>query len=176
MSTKEKMHLEDDTIIRTLVAPDMLQVNERQHLQNCRMCQDRQTNFQQELNEIKHLCQEYLPKPKRNLRPVSVVKTSSPVILRMKNALVYTLMIMICVGGVLGLWPTQDKTIDTIAIEQASDSIETMLQATDNTNQNGTYSILPTTFQYIVADEFEIMSYPFYDYVFPMSTLEIDDS
>jgi len=176
MSVHETKHLIDDTILWTLIDPDKLQINEKKHLQECQLCQDRQASLHQELSEIKQLSREFLPKPKRNLRPVSIEKTVSPVFYRMKNALAYTLMIMICVGGIFGLWPTQNKDIDQIAIEQATESIEEMLQTMEKNQRNGTYSLLPATFQYIVADEFEIMSDPFYDYVFPISTSEVDDS
>jgi len=176
MSEQKTKHLVDDAILWTFIDPDKLQESEKNHLQNCQICQDRQTSFMQELNEIKHLSQEFLPKPKLNLRPVSITKTVSPVFFRMKNALAYTFMVMICIGGVFGLWPSQNQIIDQVAIEQANTSIETMLNTTDADYQTHMDSILPVTFQYIVDDEFEIMSNPFYDYVFPISTLEVDDS
>jgi len=172
---KEKQHI-DDAILWALIDPDKLQDHEKKHLQECRVCQDMELSLQQELLEIKQLSREYLPKPKRNLRPVSIEKSVSPVLLRIKQSLVYAFMVMICIGGVFGLWPTQDKAIDKIAMEQATSSIEEMLQTIDSKHENGTYSILPATFQYIVADEFEIMSNPFYDYVFPISTLVVDES
>jgi len=176
MSVQATKHLNDDALLWTLIDPDKLKASEKRHLQDCPICQDMQTSLQVELNDLKQKSQAFLPKPKRNLRPVSIEKTVSPVFFRMKKSLVYAFMIMICVGGVFGLWPTQNKNFNNLAIEQAKDSIENMLNVTDDTINNGTYSILPVTFQYIVADEFEIMSTPFYDYVFPVSTLSVDDS
>jgi hypothetical protein len=174
MSVQKTIHLNDDAILWNLIDPDKLEASEKMHLQDCKICQDMQTSLQLELDAFKQLSRAFLPKPKRNLRPISIEKTVSPAFFRMKNALVYTFMIMICVGAIFGLWPTQHNNIDKLAIEQTKASIENML--TDDIINNGTYSILPVTFQYIVADEFEIMSTPFYDYVFPVSTLSVDDS
>jgi hypothetical protein len=176
MSVQETKHLNDDAILWTLIDPDKLKASEKKHVQNCQICQKKQTALQQELTGIKQLSQLFLPKPKHNLRPVSIEKTVSPAFLRMKKAFVYAFMVLICVGGVFGLWPIQNKSIDHPAIEQAKNSIENMMNVTDYKINNGTYSILPVTFQYIVADEFEILSTPFYDYVFPVSTLSVDDS
>jgi hypothetical protein len=173
MSVQETKHLVDDTILWTLIDPSRLEENDSQHFNKCQICQEKQASFQQELNEIKQLSRKCLPVTTRNLRPVSTQKTVPRVFFRVKNALAYACMIMICIGGVFGLWPTQDKSTDQVAMEQASNFIEEMM---DVNQQNDKYSILPFTFQYIVADEFEVMSNPFYDYVFPISTLEIDDS
>jgi len=176
MSSQKSKHLIDDTILWTLIDPDKLQVNERTHLKECQICQAKQADLKKELSEMRQLACEFLPKPKRNLRPVLIEKTRPLVFLRVKNAFAYALMLMICVGGVFGLWPTQDNAIDQVAIEQETHSIEKMFQELDDNQQNDNYSILPFTFQYIVVDEFEIMANPFYDYIFPISTLETDDS
>jgi len=177
MSLQQTKHLNDDNILWTLITPDMLQANEKQHFQACPVCRDKQTSLLQELNEINIRSREYLPKPKRNLRPVTIEKSASPVFYRMKHGLVYACMVMICVGGVFGLWPTQKKSpINSVAIEQTQKNIAELLQTMDTNQQTNNDSILPVTFQYIVPDEFEIMSEPFYDYVFPISTQEINDS
>jgi hypothetical protein len=177
MSEQESKHLLDDAILWALINPDKLQRNEKIHLQSCQICQDKQASFLHELNEIKHLSKAFLPKTKRNLRPVTIARKSlSPLYFRMKNAFVYAFMIMICIAGIFGLWPIKNQTIDQVAIKEAKTSIENMLGTTEVNYQNGIDSILPVTFQYIVADEFEIMSNPFYDYVFPISTFPVDDS
>jgi len=172
---KQPNHINENTILWTLIDPDRLSAYEKEHLNGCQSCMEKSLSIKNELNELKDLSHRLMPKPRRNLRPITTVQTVSPQLFKLKHALVYTLMLVVCVGGVLGIWPTQEHMRDDVAIEEATQFIQDMRNS-PTSNHNGTYSILPTSLQYIAADEFDIMSNPFYDYVFPITAIAVDGS
>ncbi|MBF0452257.1 MAG: hypothetical protein HQK75_16260 [Candidatus Magnetomorum sp.] len=160
-------HLNDETILWSMIDAEKIQDIQSKHLNECLSCQKKQSDVINELTELGRLTRQYAPTPRRSLRPVSIAPDLQ--FLRLKRVFVYASMIMICVGGVLGLWPTQYQQRDEIAVQQAKEEIEQLLRPISEDNwTNETYSILPDAFRYMVADEFDIMDVPFYDYVFPI--------
>jgi hypothetical protein len=161
-------HLDEETLLWSLIDKDSIEKDHLKHLKECTECQQKQVDLNHELKRFGCLAREFSPTPRRSLRPVSIVTNHRFVFFQLKNAFVYTLMVMICIGGVLGLWPTQTKHPDELAIKEATQQIEDIL-IQESTWKEQNYSILPDAFQYMIVDEFDMMSIPFYDYVFPIN-------
>ncbi|KPA10059.1 hypothetical protein MHK_009761 [Candidatus Magnetomorum sp. HK-1] len=170
MQNKAK-HLNDDIILWTLVDPENTHSDSQTHLMECTLCQQKQAELNNDLTKLGQLARQYVPEPRRTLRPV-LVPTVRKQFFRLKNALVYVMMLMICIGGVFGLWPTQKQQLDEVVMQQTKVHIDSLNNQffMDNLRLD-IYSILPNEFQDIVIDDFNITEDPFYDYFF-----QIEDS
>jgi len=169
MSIQKSNCLDENAILLSMVDSGY----QSSHLQECQACMEKQQAIVKELHTLKQLSNDCLPKPRRSLRPVSIVQVNTFQYVRLKQSLVYAMMLLICVGGIFGLWPTQNPQKDQLAMDQATEYIE---QVSENQFYPQKDSILPVSFHYIAADEFEVMNNPFYDYVFPVSTGHVDES
>ena len=163
-------HIDENNLLWSLIDEKAIENSHINHLKECSTCQKKQSDLIGELNELGRLAHHYTPTPRRSLRPVATTRNNLQ-FLRVKNALVYAMMLMICIGGILGIWPTQNQQTDKIAIIEAKQQIENMFIPENDWNEK-TYSILPDEFQYMVVDEFDLISVPFYDYVFPVNIPE----
>jgi len=174
MKSKSK-HLNDDEILWTLVESKDHNKDQEKHLMGCKLCHEKQTSINNELNQLGTLARQYAPKPRRSLRPVLITQNVNTSYRQMKKTFVYVVMFIICIGGVFGMWPSQTQKIDSIVMEQAKTKIDSLINPyIEDSFQIDNYSILPNVFKYIIVDDYNNSEDSFYDYFLQMEDTVIE--